>query len=82
MLDAMGSEAFEVVKTYLGGRQEAISQIAGGSSTDPQEIGRAMQAPPTPATAPAPSMPAMPTLSTEADSESAADAQTSSLRLK
>lgn len=43
MLDAMRSEAFAAVKAYLDGRQEAIGQIAGGGSTDPQEIGRAMQ---------------------------------------
>lgn len=29
---------------YLDGRQEAIGQIASAGSTDPQEIGRAMQA--------------------------------------
>ena len=44
MLDAMRSEAFAAVKVYLDGRQEAIGQIASAGSTDPQEIGRAMQA--------------------------------------
>ena len=44
MLDAMRSEPFAAVKAYLDGRQEAVGQIAGGGSTDPQEIGRAMQA--------------------------------------
>ena len=43
MLDAMRSESFAAVKAYLDGRQEAVGQIAGVGSTDPQEIGRAMQ---------------------------------------
>lgn len=43
MLDAMRSESFAAVKAYLDGRQEAVGQIAGAGSTDPQEIGRAMQ---------------------------------------
>ncbi len=32
------------MKAYLDGRQEAVGQIAATGSTDPQEIGRAMQA--------------------------------------
>ncbi|RJQ13069.1 MAG: hypothetical protein C4558_00665 [Dehalococcoidia bacterium] len=44
MLDAMRSESFAAVKAYLDGRQEAVGQIAATGSTDPQEIGRAMQA--------------------------------------
>ncbi|MBM4411597.1 MAG: hypothetical protein FJ037_09830 [Chloroflexi bacterium] len=43
MLDAMRSESFAAVKAYLDGRQEAVGQIAATGSTDPQEIGRAMQ---------------------------------------
>jgi len=43
MLDAMRSETFAAVKQYLEGRQQALQEMAARGTTDPNEIGRALQ---------------------------------------
>ena len=43
MLDSMRSETFSAVKEFLMSRQEALAALATSGSTDPNEIGRAVQ---------------------------------------
>lgn len=43
MLDAMRSETFAAVKQYLESRQQALQEMAARGTTDPNEIGRALQ---------------------------------------
>ena len=43
MLDAMRSDTFSAVKEFLMSRQEALGALASSGSTDPAEIGRAVQ---------------------------------------